>query len=53
VAQDAGRDPRRARELIQSPGRELDLCAAEPAWNHASVGAIEDLRRDLLELEKR
>jgi magnesium chelatase subunit H len=38
--------------LIQEQGVALELCAAEPAWNHASVGPVEDLRRDLIELEE-
>ena len=39
-------------QVIQAQGVDLDLCAAEPAWDENSEGSIEKLRRDLLELEE-
>jgi magnesium chelatase subunit H len=38
--------------MIQSQGAELDLCAAEPAWDASSEAEVESLRRSLLELEE-
>ena len=53
TGQDEDRDVRTdLAGVIQAQGAELDLCAAEPAWNADSHDAVETLRRSLLELEE-
>jgi magnesium chelatase subunit H len=51
--QDKGAEARSdLASLIQSQALELELCAAEPAWDENSFDAIEALRRQLIEVEE-